>query len=164
MGHQPLTDDVVRLLVLQQQCQPEGYPYVFVPPRRYEAIQELRINGKWSYSSSRLSVVNNFGRQFSKILKRASVKRGTFHDIRRTALSRWLTSGLSEHDVMSLAGHASFNTTHQFYLAVADDLVDRARRISDQVLSQKVVRFGALDDLDPKEKRQAAITTCLENS
>lgn len=39
----------------------------------------------------------------------------------------WFANGMSEHDVMVLAGHASFATTHKFYLAVADDLVHRAR-------------------------------------
>lgn len=50
-----------------------------------------------------------------------------FHDLRNTALTNWFRNGMSEHDVMRLAGHASFETTHKFYLAVADDLVDRAR-------------------------------------
>jgi len=39
----------------------------------------------------------------------------------------WFTNGMSEYDVMVLAGHSSFATTHEFYLAVADDLVGRAR-------------------------------------
>lgn len=38
------------------------------------------------------------------------------------------TRGMSEPNVMVLAGHASFSTTHNFYLAVRTDLVDRARR------------------------------------
>ena len=50
--------------------------------------------------------------------------------------------GMTEHDVMVLAGHASFATTHEFYLAVADDLVDRARVATAQRLRQKLVRFG----------------------
>ena len=54
----------------------------------------------------------------------------------------WLANGMSEHDVMVLAGHASFATTHKFYLAVADDLVDRARVATAQGLRQKLVRFG----------------------
>jgi len=54
----------------------------------------------------------------------------------------WLANGMSEHDVMVLAGHASFATTHKFYLAVADDLVDRARAATAQGLRQKLVRFG----------------------
>ena len=45
--------------------------------------------------------------------------------------------------MMVLAGHASFATTHEFYLAVADDLVDRARAATAQGLRQKVVHFGA---------------------
>jgi len=49
---------------------------------------------------------------------------------------------MSEHDVMVLAGHASFATTHKFYLAVADDLVYRARVATAQGMRQKLVRFG----------------------
>jgi integrase len=56
------------------------------------------------------------------------VGKGTFHDIRKTAISNWLRQGLSEYDVMTLAGHANFATIHRFYLAVADDLVVRARQ------------------------------------
>ena len=38
----PLTKEVVALLVEHQEKQPEGYPYVFVPPRRYDRIQKNR--------------------------------------------------------------------------------------------------------------------------
>ncbi len=34
-------------------------------------------------------------------------------------------NGLSEFDVMTLAGHSDFNTTRRFYLAVREDLLDR---------------------------------------
>ena len=49
---------------------------------------------------------------------------------------------MSEHDVMVLAGHANFATTHKFYLAVADDLVYRTRVATTQGLRQQLVRFG----------------------
>ena len=39
----------------------------------------------------------------------------------------WFANGMSEYEVMRLAGHSDFATTHKFYLAVADDLVHRAR-------------------------------------
>ncbi len=55
----------------------------------------------------------------------------------------WFANGMSEHDVMVLAGHSSFATTHEFYLAVADDLISRARAATTQGLRQKMVRFGA---------------------
>jgi hypothetical protein len=54
----------------------------------------------------------------------------------------WLANGMSEYDVMTLAGHSSFATTHKFYLTVADDLIHRARAATAQGLCQKLVRFG----------------------
>ena len=127
-----------------QAQQPEGYPYVFVPTARYDYIQNvLRPKGKWSLIDASMKVVNNLGRQFNKILRKAGIKKGTIQDIRRTAITMWFANGMSEHDVMVLAGHSSFATTHEFYLAVADDLVDRARVATAQGLRQKLVQIGA---------------------
>lgn len=44
---------------------------------------------------------------------------------------------------MKLAGHADFKTTHKYYLAVRDDLVDRARLATARGLCRKLVHFGA---------------------
>ena len=131
----PLTEEAVTRLAEHQAQQPEKYPYVFVPPSRYGKIQELRKLGKWTLSDSRLKVINNFDRKFKKIRKRAGVKGRRFHDFRNTALTNWFTNGMSEYDVMRLAGHSSFTTTHQFYLAVSSDLVDRARDAACQNLA-----------------------------
>jgi integrase len=140
----PLTEEIVQMLVDHQAQQPEGHPYVFVPTARYDYIQEvLRQKGKWTLTDSRLKVVDNFRRQFNRMLKRAGVKKGIFHDFRRTAISMWFANGMSEHDVMVLAGHASFATTHEFYLVVADDLIHRARAATAQGLRQKLVNSGA---------------------
>ena len=105
----PLTNALTQCLVDHQSRQPEGYPYVFVPPVRYNYIQhELRAKGKWTYSDSRLKVVNNFCPDFRRILQRAGVEIGTFHDLRRTAICNWFKEGMREYDVMKLAGHADF--------------------------------------------------------
>jgi integrase len=139
----PLTDEIAQMLVDHHTMQPEGYPYVFVPVARYDHIQNiLRPKGKWTLEDARLKVVNNFKRSFDKILRKAGVKKGTFHDIRRTVISMWFANGMSEYEVMRLAGHSDFATTHKFYLAVADDLVDRARVATAQGLRQKLVRLG----------------------
>jgi hypothetical protein len=58
---------------------------------------------------------------------------------------------MSEHDVMVLAGHTSFVTTHEFYLTVADDLVHRSRAATAQGLRQKLVRFGTGTFLSSKK-------------
>lgn len=133
----PLTDEIAQLLADHQSKQPDGYPCVFVPIVRYDFIQqELRAKGEWNLSDSRLKVVNNFARQFDSILSRANVRKGNFHDLRRTALSNWFANGMSENDIMTLAGHSSFATTREFYLAVADDLLDRARQATAQAIGK----------------------------
>ena len=138
----PLTGELVQLLVDHQSKQPVEYPYVFVPPARYDYIQsELRAKGKWTYSDSRLSIISNFSRDFGKILKRANVQQGKFHDLRRTAICNWFENGMSEYEVMKLAGHADFKTTHQYYLRVRDDLVARARAATAHGLCQNLLQI-----------------------
>ena len=127
----PLTDDMVTRLSEHHAEQPEKHPYVFVPPCRYAKIQELRRKGRWSLSDSRLKVLNNFKRDFLRLLARANIRDKRFHDLRNTALTNWFAAGLTEFEVMRLAGHSDFNTTHRFYLAVADGLVDRARKAAE---------------------------------
>ena len=153
----PLTDELTQLMVDHQSKQPESYPYVFVPPARYDHIQrKLRAKRKWIYSDSRLKVVNNFGRDFGRILERARVKEGEFHDLRRTAICNWFREGMSEFDVMKLAGHADFKTTHKFYLRVRDDLVHRARQVSARGLCQKLLQKCCSDNSALKPRRASS--------
>ena len=137
----PLTEQTIVLLADIQTKRPEGYPYVFLPPERYDHIQQLRRQGKWTLTSARIKVVNNFTRLFKQILQRAGVKSGQFHDLRRTALSMLLAKGLSKYDLMVIAGHAKFETTQQFYLAVEDKLVDRARVATSEGFGEILARI-----------------------
>lgn len=113
----PLTNEVVQLLSEHRQVQSQDNPYVFVPTYRYEYIQKLRQEGKWNGRKG-LCPVSNFRYQFRVIMKKAGTEKGEFHDLRRTCLTNWLANGLSEFNVMTMAGHASFETTRRFYLAV----------------------------------------------
>jgi integrase len=61
---------------------------------------------------------------------------GDFHDIRRTCLSNWFVNGLREYDVATMAGHASFETTRQFYLAVRIDLIEWTRKASGKAMEE----------------------------
>jgi integrase len=129
----PLTDEVVKMLIEYQAAQPEGYPYVFVTPKRYDNIQRLRRMGRWSIRQGKCPV-SNFRYQFQKILAHAGIEEGTFHDLRRTCITNWFAYGLSEYEVMILAGHASFETTRRFYMAVRKDIIERARKASAKAL------------------------------
>jgi len=136
----PLTDAAVAMLAEHQSNHPNKYAYVFVPPERYSVIQGIRKAGKWTLCDSRLKVVNNFRRTYNKIQKRAAVQERRFHDLRNTALTNWFANGMGEYEVMKLAGHSDFKTTHQFYLAVADDLIDRARAAMSTGIGQNLAR------------------------
>ena len=72
-------------------------------------------------------------------MKKAGIDKGEFNDLRRTCLTNGLGNGLSEFDVMTIAGHASFETTRRFYLAVRSDLLDRARKASSLALESSFV-------------------------
>lgn len=162
----PLTAELTQMLADHQSSQPEGYPYAFVPPARYDFIQkELRAKGLWTYSDSRLKVVNNFGRDFGLLLKRAAVKTGEFHDLRRTAICNWFAQGLTEYEIMKLAGHADFKTTHKFYLRVRDDLMDRARQASSRALSRNLARAWRAPQSDhDQQKRPTTVSDCQPRS
>jgi integrase len=140
----PLTEEVVLLLAEHQAKQPEAHPYVFVPPKRYRRIQQNQQQGKWTVRHGKCPV-NNFNRQFNAILARAKVDHGEFHDLRRTCLTMWLSNGLSEYDVMHLAGHGDFETTRQFYLAVREDLLERARAVSAEAMNGNSVAHPLWD-------------------
>jgi len=151
----PLTDGLTQLLINHQSRQPESHPYVFVPPVRYDYIQsELRAKGKWTYSDSRLKVISNFNPNFRKILRKAGVKKGKFHDLRRTAICNWFKEGMREYDVMKLAGHADFKTTHKYYLHVHDDLVDRAREVTTRGLCKNLLQKCCSGDFDSSVRKK----------
>ena len=131
----PLTEELIRELAQHLEEQPQGHPYVFVPPKRYAHIQERRQIGNWTVEDGKCPI-NNFSRKFGTLMRKAGIEEGEFHDLHRTCLSNWLASGLSEFEVMKLAGHSSFETTHRFYLAIQDDLIDKARNASMSLLDK----------------------------
>ena len=53
-------------------------------------------------------------------MTKAGIEQSEFHDLRRTCLTNWLANGLSEFDVMTMAGHTSFEGHDGFtWLSVA---------------------------------------------
>ena len=156
----PLTADLAKLLVEHQMSQPAGASYIFVPTARYERIQELRRIGQWSVEKGR-SPLSKFCHHFNKIRRLAGIQTGTFHDLRRTCLSTWITQGLSLHEVKELAGHAGIETTERFYLAVRTDVVDRARAASEASRKgQAVARLLRA----PSELQTLEESTCVSAS
>ena len=81
----------------------------------------------------------NFRYQFRVIMKNVVIEKSEFHDLKCTCLTNWLANELSEYDVMTMAGHASFETTRRFYLAIRKDILDRARKANSAALKSSIV-------------------------
>jgi integrase len=128
----PMTDELARELARIQAGQPEGHPYVFVPPGRYAWILKQRKRGKWTVRQGR-SPVNGLGRKLDLLVKLAGLGHLTYHDQRRTCLTRWAESGLAEHETQALAGHSSITTTAKYYLHARDRSLDLARKASEKL-------------------------------
>lgn len=156
----PLTTETLKMLAMHQAMQPEGHPYVFIPSWRYDRIQQRRKSGCWTIEDGRCPL-NNFTDRFNRIKAMAGIERGEFHDLRRTCLSTLLANGLSEYEVMVLAGHATFETTRQFYLAVRPDIVDRARAVYEGVKAADSVarlwRAPLPSDIDKRLQNTTAL-------
>lgn len=127
----PLTDELLAMLKKHKLESDSHCPYVFIPHGRYNLIQAKRAEGKWSLRKG-ANPLNNFVRPFRSICRRAGVENASFHDLRRTCLTNWFANDLREFEVMNLAGHANFETTRKFYLAVRTDLLDRARAATEK--------------------------------
>lgn len=50
---------------------------------------------------------------------------------------------ITECDVTKLACHSNFSTTHKYYLAVRDDLIEKAKLATTRGLCKKLMNFGS---------------------
>jgi len=129
----PLVESLSDLLIRMLEALPAGQPYLTLTPQRYRRLRMLKEAGTLS-DRLRVCPDENFTKPFERIVSRAGVKSGTFHDLRRTCITEWLESGLRPHEVMTLAGHSNIDTTMKYYVATRRELLDKARRASQSTL------------------------------
>jgi integrase len=115
---------------LQQSCA-EGCAYVFLSVERAQHLWNVAKSGKWS---GRQLVVNNLHRELKAIRSEAKVAKFTFHDLRRSCLTNMARS-LPIHVVQKIAGHSDIKTTQQYYLAVEEDDLEKARKVQSELLA-----------------------------
>jgi len=127
----PLCEHAEKALICLMDKMSEGQPYPCLPPGRYKHLMMLK---RTDSLSERLRCIpdENFARPFKRILKRAGINSGTFHDLRRTCITEWLENGLQPHEVQRLAGHSSVETTMNYYTAIRSSLLERARAASQE--------------------------------
>lgn len=125
----PLVPQVGKLLIELLISLPDKQPYLLLTAKRYRYLLQLKEEGALS-ERNRKRPDENWTKPWRQILKRAEIKSGTFHDLRRTCITEWLENGLQPHEVMKLAGHSSIETTLKYYVATRRNLVDKARLAS----------------------------------
>jgi len=123
----PLTEQLSQLFVRILSELPPGQPYWLLTEKRYWHLQQLRKKGKMS-PRMMVNPDDTCSRRFKKILRNAQISDGSYHDLRSTAITRWLLAGLAPQEVQKLAGHSDIETTMTYYAACRPDIVDRARQ------------------------------------
>jgi len=128
----PMADETAQLLANLQAKAKEGYPYIFISPKRLNRIQERQSAGNWT---SRSEIINNLRRNFGVICRRAGVSECTLHDLRRSAITNW-AGQLPIQVVQQLAGHSDISTTRKYYLTVRSEDMAYANRVLNSILTK----------------------------
>ena len=121
----PLTPAVSRLFceILEEEI-PDGQPYLLLTDKQYDSKRDKYRQGALT-ERERLTPDSGFDSAFGRIRQRAGLTQGTYHDLRRTCLTRWSRiPGLSIGDLHKLAGHAEIETTMKYYIGVRADVLD----------------------------------------
>jgi len=129
LGWLPLIPELNKLLVDLMVELPDGQPYLLLKPQRYWRVLELKRRGRLLDRIAKCPD-NNFDREFQRILKRAGVKNGSFHDLRKTAITEW-AEYLQPAELQEIARHSNLETTMTYYVAVhQQSLLRKARQVS----------------------------------
>lgn len=126
----PMADVTAQLPANLQAHAKEGFPYIFISPKRLERIRERQKIGKWT---PRSEVINSPGRDFGVTRRRAGVAECTLHDLRRSAITNW-AGQLPIQVVQQLAGHSDIATTRKYYLTVRPEDMVSANKVLNSIL------------------------------
>jgi len=144
----PLLEPVANILLRVIAELPADQPYICITALRYYRVMQMKRRGELE-DRVRNCPDGNFTVPYKRILKRARVKAGTFHDLRRTYLTEMAESGLPVHWVQALAGHSDAKTTMNYYIAVRQRPMLREARSA----AQKI--FG-VTGIEPATSRPPA--------
>lgn len=128
----PMADETTQLLANLQVQAKEGFSYIFISLKRLEKIRERQKIGKWT---PRSELINNLGRNFGVICRRADISKCTLHDLRRSAITNW-ASQLPIQVVQQLAGHSDIATTRKYYLTVRPEDMISANKVLNSILTK----------------------------
>lgn len=123
----PLPQDTIEQLK-KQRIRMGASPFVFIDEKRLAVMQRHIGNGRLP---AKFELIPNLLRGFAAIQRRAAQAKpwaiGCIHDLRKTYCT-WMADIVPMHVLREWAGHSDISTTARFYLGVADDMAERARK------------------------------------
>lgn len=126
----PMPEEVAGLFQAQREFLPVDQPYACLTEIRYWRLKQLMRRGELS-ERIRLCPDENFSTPFKKILRRANVADGTFHDLRRTYGTMMAEAGIPQHELAYLMGHNDSKTTEKYYIRLRQrHVIERARGVA----------------------------------
>jgi len=139
----PIPQRINDMLVQLQAESPEGCPFVYLTPQRWEIVRR-----KWSamYKEGRKNewenrhMANNVLKQFKRYCRRAGIpddEKLTLHCLRKSFAQNLADVGTPAPTLKRLMGHASIRTTEEFYLRSSDANELKACLAIDSMLSEK---------------------------
>lgn len=129
----PLTETTANVLMEIQDELPPGQAYLMLTELRCWRVLQMKRKGELP-DRIRLCPDENFSTPFRRMIQRARVAHGTFHDLRKTYLTEMAEGGLPIHWLQKLAGHSSHETTMTYYIAIREKkMLTEARRLSQNI-------------------------------
>ena len=136
----PMPRWVIDILTKLQSESTEGCPFVFMTPRRWgrvkETWQKMIKDGKEDEWENKL-LLNNVLRDFKKTCVSAGIKTNdklTIHCLRKAYGTNLANASTPAHTLKELMGHASIQTTTEFYLYSSDANEERAVAALDRIM------------------------------
>jgi integrase len=126
----PMTEEIEELLHAQREELLPDQPYACLTENRYWTIKELIKTDKMT-DRIRSNVDENFSTPFQRIVFRARIPYGTFHDLRKTYGTMMAEAGMPQHELAYLMGHHDSKVTEQYYIKIRrHHVIERARKIT----------------------------------
>jgi integrase len=109
-------------------------PYLFPPAWRRRHMELIRREGRCKKSQDHM---NNFGRNFHKLRKKAGVAECTLHNLQRSCITN-LAKVLPVYIAQKPAYHSDIKTTQKYNLAVQESDLEMGRQAQSKILKSNL--------------------------